>query len=432
MTVRPRTTGTIEKIVYPGRRLVREEGKVIFTDLGLPGEEVEMEVLGERRSFAEARTTAVLRPSPHRVLPRCDHFRACSSYQEIDHPLQLEIKRDQLAEMLRRAVPDAPEPGTTVPSPEIWGYRNRTGLAVLRNDGRLSLAYHEPGETADFIPAGRCALLPDRVNDLAAGILALAGERGWKSLLGMDIRCSRASEDLLAVLRVDSGRELDDMAAAIHGSFPAASGLAGLAASVEEKNRKKRMMLVGRDHLEEKTAGLSLVYGAFSFFQNNTAILPLVMDEVREVLSGLDSPVVADMYCGVGTFGLAAASVSAEVLGIESDRENVRFLKRNLALNNISNYTVCEGSSEEWIEDVLERGMDAVIFDPPRRGLDRSILDRLNRRRPKRIIYISCNPATLVRDLAGLSGAYGISSIRGYDFFPHTPHIEALAVLERK
>ncbi len=426
-----RMSGRIEKIVYPGRRLVRKDGKVIFTDFGLPGEEVEMEFLGERKSYAEARTTAILTPSPRRVVPRCDHYRACSIYQEIDYPLQLEIKKAQLVEILERGLPGTPGTVDIVPSPELWGYRNRIGLTVLWENGRPSFAYHEPGETADFIPAGRCALVPDRVNDLADGLLALAGKNGWTSLRGVDIRSGRSSGDLMAVLKVDSQEGLDVMAAAVRESLPEA-GLVGLAASVVSKDKKKRMVLTGRDHLEEKAGGLTFVYGAFSFFQVNTGMLEIVIKDVRSILSGMPSPVVADMYCGVGTFGLAAASASARVLGIESDRENTRYLKRNLALNDISNYTVCEGPSEEWIEDVLENRPDAVIFDPPRRGLDRSIIAGLNGKRVGKIIYISCNPSTLVRDLAGLSEGYDLELVRAYDFFPHTPHIETMAVLNRK
>lgn len=432
MTAAQRMNGRIEKVVYPGRRLVRkDDGKVIFTDFGLPGEDVEMELLGERKSYAEARTTAILSPSPRRVVPRCDHFRACSVYQEIDYPLQLEIKKAQLAEILGRGLPGTPGTVDIVPSPELWGYRNRIGLTVLWDNGRPSLAYHEPGETADFIPAGRCALVLDRVNDLADRLLALAGKNGWTSLHGLDIRYGRSSGSLMAVLKVDSLEGLDAMAAAVRESVPEAD-LTGLAASVAMKDKKKQMVLTGRDHLEEKAGGLTFVYGAFSFFQVNTGILELVIEDVRDILSGMRSPVVADMYCGVGTFGLAAASKSSRVLGIESDPENIKYLKRNVALNDIPNYTVCEGPSEEWIEDVLERRPDAVIFDPPRRGLDRSIVAGLNGKRVGKIIYLSCNPATLVRDLAGLSEGYDLELVRAYDFFPHTPHIEVLALLKRK
>jgi 23S rRNA (uracil1939-C5)-methyltransferase len=141
---------------------------------------------------------------------------------------------------------------------------------------------------------------------------------------------------------------------------------------------------------------------------------------------------LADLYCGVGTFGLASAGSVKEVLGIESEAANIAFLRQNIALNKAANFKIFEGSAEEWAPTVLVGQIDAVIFDPPRKGLGPEIVKSLLASPASRVFYLSCNPTTLARDLKTLSAAYALKVIRGYDFFPHTPHIETLAVLERK
>lgn len=420
--------GKIEKIVYPGRRLIRTEGKVVFTDLGLPGETVEYRVIGERKSFVEAATVRVVEPSADRAVPRCSHYRACSPYQEMDYHAEIGVKKAQLEEILARGLRRTPPEFELVPSPIEWNYRNRISLTVSWDDDRPSFAYHEPGETGVLIPVDRCALVPDAVNDLASAFRDMAAAGGWRSLSGLEVRMSRSSRRLLAVLELDDRTDLEAVTAALDG-LPAGPVPAGVTASIAGTNRRKSLLLRAPDHLEEQAGGLTFHYGPYSFFQVNIDMLDTVMAEVGRVLAGEPGGLTADMYCGVGVFGLAAAAASTEVLGVETEPENLRFLRKNIALNGVRNFTVCDGPSEEWLEDVLARRPKTVIFDPPRRGLDASMIPALCTAPAGKIVYISCNPSTLVRDLAGLAAVYDLEKIKAYDFFPHTPHIETLAVL---
>ena len=182
----------IEKIVYPGRRLGLVEGKVVFTDRGLPGETVDVEIFKDRRSYAEARTIRIAEPSPARVEPRCAHFLACSPYQDMDYGLELEVKRAQVAEIMSRELKRPFEGLSVTPSPEIWGYRNKIRLRVLREDGTVRFVYNEPGERASFVAVDRCHLVPDAVNDLLARILAIIKDGPFASVEGVEIRTSRS------------------------------------------------------------------------------------------------------------------------------------------------------------------------------------------------------------------------------------------------
>jgi tRNA/tmRNA/rRNA uracil-C5-methylase (TrmA/RlmC/RlmD family) len=141
---------------------------------------------------------------------------------------------------------------------------------------------------------------------------------------------------------------------------------------------------------------------------------------------------LADLYCGIGTFGIALADRFREVAGVESEPDNISLLKANIEANRIPNFRIHEGRSEEWTDLILEKGVDLAVVDPPRKGLEPAVVRSLCARPPAALAYLSCNPATLVRDLRGLLDRFRVTSIRGYDFFPQTPHIETLVGLVRR
>lgn len=422
----------IDKIVYPGRRMGRTEGKVVFTDRGLPGETVEIETVKDKGSYIEARTVAVVEPSPRRVEPRCAHYLACSPYQDMEDGLELEVKRGQVIEIMSRELRRRFEGLRITPSPESWGYRNRIRLRVLRDeDGRTKFVYHEPGEQASFVAVDRCYLVPERVNDLAARLREILDAGPFPSVEAVEIRTSRTQGDSLIVCELGSAAEKEALGRALAG-IKRDCGLAGGVASVFDGKRRRDERLFGRDFLEETVRGLTFRIGARSFFQANVGILETVFDDFAAAAAPQAGATVADLYCGLGTFGILLAREAREVFGVEPDPANVSFLKKNLALNRVGNFAVCEGTAEEWLAEVLERRPGTVILDPPRRGVDPAVVAGLAGDPAPLLLYLSCNPATLARDLKRLLEAYELADLRVYDFFPHTPHIETLAVLERK
>ena len=420
----------VEKVVYPGRRLARREGKVVFTDSGLPGETVEVEVVRERSSYTEARTVRVVEPSPSRVEPRCGHYLVCSSYQEMDYGLQLELKRAQLEEVLSRELERPPEEVEVVPSPETWGYRNRISLRLVRpGRGRPFFAYNEPGEQASFTAVEACALVPDRVNELAAECLTSAVDRDWRSLRGLELRLGRTAGRALVALKVAGRGDLDDMARVFSG-LGFKGRVSGAVALVERGGSVQEVTLAGEACLEERVGGVRLRYGARSFFQVNAGILERVIADMRTLVEPLGGAFVVDLYCGIGTFGLALAGAAEEVAGVESEPASVTFLRKNIELNRTANFRAAAGRSEEKLPVLLARRPDVVVLDPPRRGVAPEITEALRKTPVPLLLYLSCNPATLARDLKALPPAYELRSLTMYDFFPQTPHIESLAVLE--
>lgn len=420
---------TIEKIVYPGRRLGRHEGKVVFTDRGLPGEVVEAGIWRDRKSYAEARTERILEPSADRREPRCGHFLACSPYQDMDYGLQLRVKKAQVEEILSRELKRAAGVEEVAPSPEVWGYRNRIQLKTLWERGQARFVYNEPGEEESFVAVDRCHLVPERTNDLLGEVLERTNGGPWTSLTGIEVKNSRWSGQSLVVCHLDSGTVLDEVAGGLE-ELRLRFDLAGAVGFVFDGKRVARKRLFGRNFVEESVRGLTYRIGARSFFQVNVGILERVFDDMEAAVATMADPVVADLYCGIGTFGMFLAGRAREVFGVEADEENVADLKKNLALNRIGNFAVCEGTSEEWMEEILERRADVVVLDPPRRGIDARMVEALVRDPVPLVLYLSCNPTTLARDLKPLLEVYELAGLKVYDFFPHTPHIECLALLK--
>ena len=420
----------IEKIVYPGRRLALDQGKVVFADRGLPGETVELEVLKDRKTFAEARTVRIVTSSPARVEPRCGHFLACSPYQDMDYGAQLAVKKAQVEEIIGRELKLKPDGLSVIPSPEVWGYRNRIRLRVLWEDGKARTFYHEPGEETAFLPVDRCYLVSDRVNDLLAELVAFLGREEWEAVSGLEIRESRSRARSLVIFHLESASRVEEMAGKLsdlHHRFP----LSGIVALVKDGDRIREETLGGVARVEETVHGIVYRIGARSFFQANASILEKVFEDMKEAVREVPEPTIVDLYTGLGTFGIFLAAGAREVFGVEPEPANIRYLKRNIELNKAGNFAICEGTSEQWLPQLLEREIGVVILDPPRKGADPGMLADLAASDVPLVLYLSCNPTTLARDLKILLPAYEIRGMKIYDFFPHTPHIETLVVLGR-
>jgi 23S rRNA (uracil1939-C5)-methyltransferase len=418
----------IRKIVYPGRSLGYLDGKTCFTDEGLPGETVEIERLKDKPDLIEAHTVGIKTRAAGRVEPRCAHYTACAPYQIADYPLQLAIKAGQLKELLTGLLPDGDPDIGIEPSPLVWEYRNKARFRILWTAGGPLPAYNRPGRRDSFVPAPDCRLLAPAVRETIARATAAAGPLR-SCLEDIEVKASDATGEILVILHGRTAprpKEVDPLLTAVLQD-PRIVGIVSL--TTRGGNLEERV-LWGRRFLEDVFGGAPMRIGPMSFFQVNASIMPAVLAGMRGALAGRKARSLADLYCGVGAFGLALLPEVKTVYAVESEPEAVAFLKVNAARTGSTRFTICDGPAEEWLDWVLDRKVDAVIVDPPRKGLDETVLGGLIRRPVPSLIYLSCNPSTLARDLRRLRSAYRVTSLRGYDFFPQTPHIETLAVLE--
>ncbi|MDP2915387.1 MAG: 23S rRNA (uracil(1939)-C(5))-methyltransferase RlmD [Candidatus Aminicenantes bacterium] len=421
----------IEKIVYPGRRMATHEGQVVFTDEGLPGELVEAEIVRRKKNFLEARTVAILEESGRRIKPLCAHYRACSSYQSLGYEDQIELKRTQLREILEGTLDSAENELEIIPCPEIWHYRNKIRLSIVWEEAKAHLAYHLPGSRSEFVKIEDCHLVAEPINELLKTLIKIVEEKGLSSLREVEAKESRAGrKELLLNLfwtPVRDSKNLDPILAKLLSHFP----LAGVVSYLKQRGSLREILEWGRPMIEERVGEARFQIGARSFFQVNLAMLEIVIADMKRLAAFQGSERLGDFYCGLGTFGIALARDVKEVYGVEADPVNIRFLKTNIALNGLSQFKIFEGPSGDWIPRLLEKGLDAAVFDPPRKGLDPETVAALLGHPVPTIIYLSCNPTTLARDLRAFRHAYRIKAVRAYDFFPHTPHIETLAILAR-
>ena len=372
-----------------GETLASHGGQEVRVFGGIPGEEVEAEVIRRRRDYVAARVIRVIESSPHRIEPPCSYFGSCTGcqWQHVDYDHQLRIKRDMVAQALDRAGGfDASLVHPTLPSPEEYGYRNHARFTVGRRYGELGFVNRE---SRRFVVVDRCLLMHPWINDA----LAL-----------LQRRCAETSQ-LSLRYGVNTGDFLVQPALKTE-EVPLASG---------------------QTHYRERLDGREFRIASSSFFQVNTEqaerILGLVKDGLR--LSGRE--LVVDAYAGVGVFAIMLAPHAGQVVAIEDSASAVRDAEANSG--GIDNLRFLQGKTEEALARMEERP-DGLILDPPRAGCHPAALEAVIRLAPERVVYVSCDPETLARDMAVLCGGpYRLEGVQPVDMFPQTHHIECVATL---
>lgn len=420
----------IEKLIFPGRSMGRYQGKVVFTDNGLPGELVSVKLLKSKSNYLEAETVAVLETVPERVSPRCDHYRVCSSYQYIDYTKQIEVKGLQVREIIKHVIGCDVVLDAEIPAPLEWGYRNKIVCRVVWDNGVPRAAYCLPGKHDEFIGFDECCLLSLKMNDLVQYTVEWIRVNGFLTVEEITVReCNYNGEMLLGfglAQEIDRKVLLKNIGS-ITDRFP----VVGVFSKLKSVPEAKFSLVYGVNEIIQKSADLLLGHGVESFYQVNCGQLDVLLNGLADELGLCGNESLVDLYCGVGTFGLALAKKVNKVVAVESDLENIRYLTNNVTRNDLNNVTVIHGKSRQWIYQVLAESPHVVIVDPPRVGLTNAVVKALVSSPPEKLMYLSCNPATFGRDLRMLLKVFRIQNLKMYDFFPQTPHIELCAQLVR-
>jgi 23S rRNA (uracil1939-C5)-methyltransferase len=399
-------------MAHGGDALGRCEGKVIFVPYAIPGEEALVEVVEDKGSYTRAQLVEVLSPSPHRVDPPCPHFGPgkCGGcqWQHIAYQAQLEFKaavvRNQLARLGR--LPDAPVKWT-IPSASPWRYRNHVQFAVS-DEGRLGFVATD-GRRVEAIEV--CYLLHPLLEELFAALdLELPG------LVRLSLRAGISTGDQMIIFETQG-----DEPPALESDLPVSCVL--LLSDGTPVN------LIGSNYITEVVAGRRFRISATSFFQVNTAAAEELVRVVGEYLAPTGDEVLLDAYCGVGTFALSLADQVGHVIGIEENTGAVADARLNAA--ELANVEFIEGSVEALLPQ-LDKRIDLAVIDPPRQGCKPEALTALIELAPRRIVYVSCDPATLARDARWLAdGGYQLVEVQPVDMFPQTYHIESVALFGR-
>ena len=442
----------IERLALGGQGLAHHAGMVVFVDGALPGDHVRAHVTRRRERFAEAFTVERLAAGPGRVEPPCAHFAAgdCGGcrLQDLDYPLQLAAKEEQVRETLAHVGGFADPPVLPIAgSPDVFRYRNKMEFSFHPGaDGEPLLGLHRRRRYDQVFPLTACWLCSPLVNQVVELTQRFAREHGWAAyhparhtglVRFLVVRHLPLTEQAMVnlVAARDEVPAVADWARAVAGLDPRVRGVVqNLNASraniaIGEPGRERR--LAGSPTVAERLHGLTFEISANAFLQTNSrqaeALYAATLEEAA--LTGHER--VLDLYCGAGTITLLLARRAREVVGCEAVEDAVLAARVNAERNGIANARFVLGEARallrEWSEPWTP---EVVVVDPPRAGLHARVVARVAGMRPERIVYVSCNPATLARDLQGFAAeGYALERVRPFDLFPHTPHVEAVARL---
>ncbi|HWH06859.1 MAG TPA: 23S rRNA (uracil(1939)-C(5))-methyltransferase RlmD [Gaiellaceae bacterium] len=445
---------TIDSLAYGGNGVARLNGFVVFVRRGLPGDTVRARVTKVKRGFAEALATEVLRPSAQRVDAPCAHYPACGGcrFQDLAYDVQVAAKEAQVGDALRRIGGFAPsEQGglplePIVPASSPFHYRNKMEYSFTQTPSGPALGFHKAGRWDEVLEVERCWLTTDLGNAIRNAVRDWAREEGLEAydqeeqtgyLRHLVVREGRNTGQALVLLVTAKGERFDaDYLVEVLRRFPEVRSIHwAVNDSPSEVTNLPSKLLWGEDAIEEELLGLRFRVRPNAFLQTNTEMAERLYELAIEYAGLTGSETVYDLYCGTGTIGLALARNALTVWGVEISEEAVACALENADLNGISNAAFFAGNVGQSIEELAERAgpPDVVVVDPPRAGLAGKALKRTGALGARRIVYVSCNPTTLASDLKVLRDEYGyeLRRARPVDMFPHTPHVETVALLER-
>jgi 23S rRNA (uracil1939-C5)-methyltransferase len=395
----------LESMAHGGDAIGHHEGRAVFVPLGMPGDVVSVRLEETNRRFVRGQLVEVLRPATERVEPPCRYYGLCGGcqWQHVAYSAQLAFKRqivlDQLTHLGEQQTPLV-HPTLGMENP--WGYRNHVQLQVDREG---NIGFHAL-RTHDVVPVEACWITHALLDELWGAL-----DIEFEGLQGIILRAGIHTEEQMVILE---------------GSHPEppALDLDMPVSCLYQSSEDEVTVLAGDSVYHEELLGRRYQVSGPSFFQVNTEQTERMIAVVQNYLQMAPHEELLDAFCGVGTFGLALANEAATVVGIESSSWAV---KDALANRREPNVVMMQGLVEEVLPG-MEARFDAVVLDPPRAGCVPHALEAMARCEPKRIVYVSCDPATLARDVKQLAAwGYRLAEVQPIDFFPHTHHIECVA-----
>jgi 23S rRNA (uracil1939-C5)-methyltransferase len=429
---------TIDSLAHGGNGVARHDGYVVFVAGAVPGDRVRAEVGKAKKAYAEARAVEIVAPSPDRVPPFADHPGA--PWQVLPYERQLEVKAEQVDDALTRIGRlSGYELEPIVPAVETWRYRNKVEYSFgTGDDGELVCGFHAPGRWNEIVPMTDCKLVSERSNAAREQVLAFCrGFTAWDRrdqrgfLRNLVVREARATGQLQVRLVTSPGKLDVD-------AFIAAVDCDGLWWTQTENMGESTLggetaLLSGAPQLVERLGGLDFLVSPEAFFQTNTEMAERLYGVAIEYAALRGHENVFDLYCGIGTIGLSLATRARRVIGVEIVEAAVADAIENARINEIQNASFYAGDIRLAMRELVEREgrPDLVVVDPPRAGLSQKVVRRIVEAGASRVVYVSCNQTTLAPNAAQLVAAgYSLVRVRPVDMFPHTPHIECVALFE--
>ncbi len=447
-------------MAFGGRGVAKPDGFAVFVDQTAPGDRVTARVVKKKKNYAEARMVELLTPSPYRIQPPCPYSGYCGGckWQFLAYEKQLEFKTSHVAEsMIHLGSIAEPRVRPALPSERVFGYRNKMEFSCSDRrwvlpfesesesaDNGFALGLHVPGTFHKVLNTRACLLQPDLGNEILAHVRDYIRQSGapvyglrshegfWRFLM---LRHSVTYDCWMVniITSAEDPKTLQPLADQLTAKFPQVRTVvnnvtarkAGIAVGEYERS------LAGPSVIQEKIGSLEFEISANSFFQTNTRGAGVLYHQVREYAGLTGGETVLDLYSGTGTIPIWLAGEAREVIGLEIVASAVADAERNCLRNHVDNCRFVLGDIRDSLQQI-SRTPDLMIIDPPRDGMHKDVVKQVLAMAPPRIVYVSCNPTTLARDLGMMKEVYEVAEVQPVDMFPHTYHIESVAKLEKK
>jgi 23S rRNA (uracil1939-C5)-methyltransferase len=420
----------ITSLVHGGRGIGRHEGKAVFVPLVAPGDRIDCRVVKSKKRFAEAELIEVLVPSPFRREPPCAFFGACGGcqWQHLPYPEQLRWKGQNFSDQLvrsKRVQADRIKP--IVAAPDEWRYRNRVQLKTHFSAAGLAIGFYRHGSHS-VVDIDHCLLVAPPLQKVLSLLREnLQGMDNAESVEQVDLACGDDGKVRLLLYVRPEGYE------ALRGQLQSFAARYSLNACIKAVEQGSVEIVQGEGELTVTIdqPALALRYGPGGFVQVNSSQNRAMISNMLELLDLKGNEKVFDLFCGMGNFSLPLARRAGHVVGIEDYVPSIDMARLNAEANQVRNVEFFAADASAIIDRFKGENLDLVVLDPPRTG-NYEVVNQLLQLKPERVLYVSCDPATLARDLVPLvSGGYEVISSQPFDLFPQTWHIESMTLLQK-
>lgn len=443
--------GIVEKVDFPNKGIVPCEGQRVVVKHTVAGQKIRFQINKIRKGKCEGRLLEVLERSPLEIEPECPHFAFCGgcTYQNLSYEEQLRLKSSQLKELLDAAVQEPYVFEGVKESPRQQAYRNKMEFSFgdEEKDGPLALGMHRRGSFYDIVTVEQCRIVDEDYQKILSCVLEYFRQEGMPFyhklrhtgyLRHLLVRKGARTGEILVVLVTSTQLEASDrpwveqlLELKLDGE------IVGILHTYNDSladvvQSDKTEILYGRDYFYEELLGLRFRISPFSFFQTNSLGAEVLYETARSYVGDTRGKVIFDLYSGTGTIAQMLAPVAEQVVGVEIVEAAVEAARVNAGMNGLSNCTFIAGDVLKVVGELTEKP-DLIVLDPPRDGVHPKALQRIIDFGVERMVYISCKPDSLVRDLELLQGCgYRVEKACGVDMFPGTGHIECVVAMQRK
>ncbi|MBC1359743.1 23S rRNA (uracil(1939)-C(5))-methyltransferase RlmD [Listeria booriae] len=438
-----------EDLTHDGNAVAKIDGYPIFVPQGLPDEIAQIKVLKTNKNYGFGKIIELTKESADRVTPPCLVYSQCGGcqLQHLSYDGQLRMKQKQVAQVMKRIGKQDVEVLPTLGMENPWNYRNKAQVPVGFVNGRLVAGFYQQ-RSHQIIDMNTCLIQQEENNEVIQTARAIFAkyyvepydETTRKGVLRhLMTRFATTTGELMLVIvttKLDFPNKAEILAE-LQQSIPE---LTSLVQNVNTANTnvifgEQTVVLAGREYIMDTIHGISFAISARSFYQVNPEQTEILYAEALKLAGLTGEETVIDAYCGIGSISLCLAKVAKHVYGVEIVPQAIEDARANAKLNKMDNVTFAVGKAEEVIPEWFKQGIkaDVLVVDPPRKGCDDALLQTILKMKPKRVVYVSCNPATLARDMLVLTeGGYEAKMVQPVDMFPQTTHVECVTVLERK